>query len=131
MGSNDEIPEDILLFLDSCIDSIEQLRVLFFLQSDPNRSWTIAEITQELRSADTSIAKRIEDLYSRQVLQRLPELGDRHKFTPSSPEVARVVQKLVELNQIKPYRIIEAVYSKSNKTLRLFADAFNFRGNKS
>jgi hypothetical protein len=129
--TKDALPEDVLQFLHSCIDSVEQLRVLMLLYSDHNRIWTTAEITAELRSTSTSIACRLEALYERNVLVRSLEKRDGHQFRPGTPEVREVIQHLVEENQRKPFRIIDAIYSRPNKTLQAFADAFKLRGGKS
>jgi hypothetical protein len=128
--SHEELPEDVLRLLNNCIDSVEQLSVLLLLHSQPDRVWSNFEITAELRSADNSISKRLDDLYQRNILVRLPEMEGGHKFSPSTAEVARVVQRLAEQNRMKPYRVIESIYSRPNKALQAFADAFNLRGNK-
>lgn len=129
--ARDDLPRDVLHFLDTCIDSVEQLSVLLLLHSDPERVWVASEITTELRSADTSIARRLDDLYARKVLVRVPELKECHKFSPSTPDVREVVQNLSEEYRLRPYRVIDAIYSRPTKALQAFADAFKFRGDKS
>jgi hypothetical protein len=129
--ATEEVPEKVLRFLDSYIDSIEQLRVLLLLYSDPSRIWTTAQVTAELRSSDTSIVKRLEDLYARGVLERRPELGGAHRFTPCTEELVDAIDCVARENQVRPYRLIEAIYSRPNRALRDFADAFKFRGDKS
>jgi hypothetical protein len=126
--SDHEIPEDVLRFLESCIDSVEQLQILLLLHSEPERSWTSAQISRELRSTDTSIEKRVEGLYVRDVLRRPPEKGDPIRFRPGTPELAKVIQRLSEQNQKRPYRVIDAIYSHPRKALKAFADAFKFKG---
>jgi hypothetical protein len=128
--SGEDLPERVLHFLDACIDSVEQLRVLLLLHSSPHRVWATAEIISELRSTDTSIAKRLEGLYARKVILRMPESG-HHQFNPTSPHLKEVIGELAEQNQLRPYRVIEAIYSRPNKALQDFADAFKLRGGKS
>lgn len=126
---SENLPEEILKFLESSIDSVEQLRVLLLLHSDPEREWSTAEITKELRSADSSIEQRLNALYDREVLVRLLEPG-RHKFTPSSEEIRKNIQQLEQVNQSKPYRVIDAIYSRRANALDAFVDAFKFKGDK-
>ncbi|MBY0471534.1 hypothetical protein K2X30_10240 [bacterium] len=129
--AGEDLPESVLLFLDTCIDSVEQLRVLLLLQSAPERIWTTAEITTELRSADTSIANRLDALYARKVLWPVPNAKDRHKYSPTNEDLRHVIGELATQNQLRPYRVIEAIYSRPNKALQAFADAFKLRGGKS
>ena len=128
--ARDVLPRHIQEFLDTFIDSVEQLRVLLLLYSDPQKLWTVAEITAELRSAESSITKRLDDLYSRKVMVRLPELKGSHRFSPSTADIEVVVRDLAEQNQLRPYKVIDAIYSRPDKVLRDFADAFKFRGDK-
>ncbi len=89
--SKEDIPEKVLHFINERIDSVELLQVLLLLHSNPARIWTISDITSELRSANSSIIKRLEDLYSRKVLVRELAEKDQHRFSPSSDEVKSVI----------------------------------------
>lgn len=127
----EDLPENILKFLNTYIDSIEQLRILLLLHSFPDRVWTTAEITAELRSTDTSVVKRLDDLYSRKVLSRVPDSMNRHQFNPISVDLKKVIGELAVQNQLRPYRVIEAIYSQPSKALQQFADAFKLKGDDS
>jgi hypothetical protein len=114
-SASDAISPGVLRFLETCIDSVEQLRVLLLLHSDPERLWTIGEMTAELRSADGAIVSRLNGLYDRFVLTRLPELKERHKFSPASAEVSKVVTELAAENRLRPHRLIQLIYSGPGK----------------
>lgn len=126
----ENLPEDILHFLNTRIDSIEQLQVLLLLHSNPQRTWTIAEISYEIRSVETSIAKRLNDLYERKVLVKMNETDDLHTFSPFSSDISTLIQSLAEENRRRPYRIIEAIYSRPAKSILEFAAAFKLRGDQ-
>jgi hypothetical protein len=124
--NSDEIPAEVRDFLESCIDSVEQLRVILLLREDPARDWSAAELAHELRSTESSIGKRLAGLYERGVLVR-PASAARHRFAPASPAVARVVGELDEIHQKRPYRVIDIIYSRAPDALTAFADAFRIR----
>lgn len=128
--ARDDIPNEILNFLHECIDSVEQLRVLLLLSDNPVRVWTVTELTKELRSTETSIQKRLDDLYSRGVLARDSSLAGKHRFNPSSEDMRTLVKSLEQINQARPYRVIDAIFSRPSEALKAFADAFKFRGGK-
>lgn len=127
---HDDLPERVLLFLDKYIDSVELLRVLLLLYSTPDKVWTKNEITNELRSTDASISKRLDDLYNRGVLIS-PKNKDLHLFAPVSDELKKTIIELDKINKTRSFTIIDAIYSRSNiNKIRAFADAFVVRGDK-
>jgi hypothetical protein len=127
----DKLPEILRHFLESSIDSVEQLRVLLLLRSDLNRQWTIEEITAEMRSSTSSIQKRLDDLYARGVLVHLPESGERHSYRPANDQLRDVITLLAEVDLVRPYCVIDAIYSNPTKSLKAFSDAFRLRRDKS
>lgn len=128
MSKRDDLPQDVRIFLETSIDSIEQLQVLLLLFSKPERQWTIAEITTELRSATSSIEKRIQDLYGRNILVKSAD--SFHKYRSTSPEVQALIAGVAEHNHLRPYQVIDAIYSTSSKSIQAFADSFKVRGEK-
>lgn len=114
----------MLAFLHACIDSVEQVEVLLLLHNHPEKSWTVREITAELRSTENSISKRLADLYSRKVLVADPKQPERHRYSPASEELRDVIRRLSEENAIRPYRVIDAIYSKPPKDLLAFSESF-------
>lgn len=127
----DDLPKDARYFLENSIDSIEQLQVLLLLHANPDRIWTTNEIAVELRSVDTSIQKRLNDLYIRNVLLPLKGNDNEHKFLPSSQAMKKLIDVIVSENQLRPYRIIDAIYASPDKTILDFANAFKMRGDNS
>jgi hypothetical protein len=127
----DELSEGIRIFLENCIDSVEQLEVLLLLHAEPEREWSLAEIIAELRSTENSIKQRLANLYSRKVLAP-PEPGSTtHRFRVVAPETTPIIDELAEHYRIRPNRVIDAIYARPTKALRDLADAFRiWRGRK-
>lgn len=123
--SANRIPESVERLILESIDSVELLRVLMLLFDQPERAWTVAEINRELRSSESSIAKRLSDLYSRRLLKR-PET-ESHCYVPYSEETAQAVRALAECHRLMPYRVIELIYSRPTDALRAFAAAFKIK----
>lgn len=125
----DDLPIHVRYFLQTSIDSIEQLQVLLLLHASPERAWTAQEIATELRSVDTSINTRLKELYKRKIL--LPLNENQHQFLPTSPDMQELISVVVSENQLRPYQIIDAIYSSQDKSIQDFANAFKMRGDKS
>lgn len=123
---------EVRLFLKDCIDSVEQLRVLLLLFESPERWWTVSELTQELRSTDSSISKRLDDLYAKGVLVRGSNNPNLHSYQLVSQGMKKTIQSLAEFHSLRPYRVIDLIYAQPNEALQAFADAFRFKkGGKS
>ena len=125
--TTDDIPEHVRRFITEYIDSVEQLRVLLLLFENPDRRWSVGQITRELRSSDGSITKRIEDLHERGLLARDPAEPDLHTFEHVQEDLRATVRDLAEANASRPYRVIELIYARPNEALRAFADAFKIK----
>ena len=122
----DDLPKTLVDFVTASIDSVEQVHVLLSLHADPSRTWTVAELTRELRSADASIERRIEDLRARGVLAR-GEAPGTVSFRPASPGARDCIELLAKAYRERPTRLIELIYSKPPQALQAFADSFKFR----
>jgi hypothetical protein len=123
--SNDQIPENIRRFIFACIDSVEQLEVLAMLHDQPDKDWTYLALSQELRSTESSVEKRVRDLVDRRVIH--PIASGSFRFNPRSEEVRQVVHDLVGVYRLRPYRVMELIFSKPVNAMQSFADAFKFK----
>lgn len=134
----DQIPEHVRAFLTACIDSVEQLEVLALLHDHPTRPWTAISLSQELRSTETSVARRLETLVSRKVIEPISvsAAADRAEsptftYTPVSPAVAATVAEVVNIYRLRPYRVMDLIFSKPVSAMQSFADAFRFKKDES
>jgi hypothetical protein len=122
----EDLSEEIKRFISQNIDSVEQLRVLAVLANDRARRWTVSELTQELRSAPGSIEKRLNDLYSRNVLVADPGSRAQHIFKVDNEQLP-LLEDLLKIFELKPYRIIELIYTPPVNPLTEFANAFKIK----
>lgn len=122
----DDLPKDLVEFVFASIDSVEQVHVLLSLHADPSREWTVAELTRELRSAEASIGRRVDDLRLRGVLADGEQPGVV-RYKPASERAASCIDLLARAYRERPTRVIELIYSKPPQALQAFADSFKFR----
>jgi hypothetical protein len=119
------IPENIRQFVHSSIDSVEQLEVLALLHDNPEKEWTIQALSQELRSTESSVDKRLRDLVDRRVLE--PIENSPFFYRPKSPALDELVSELVRYYRLFPFRIMDMIFSRPVNTMQSFADAFRFK----
>ena len=127
---SEEIPGDIVAFVVRAITSIEQINILILLRERPDRKWTAATLSAELRSTESAIQRRLDDLYAAGVLQPPAHAHTGIGYSPTAPAVGEMLDRLIELYRNKPTRLIELVYSRPAQGVLAFADAFRLTKEK-
>jgi hypothetical protein len=127
---NDELSEKLKSFVTTCIDSVEQLQVLILLLEDTGKGWRVNEIAQRLRSVDSSITKRLEDLYVRKVIRRNSSDPSEYAFELIQPEFRDVIFELATVFKARPYKIVDLIYERPREAIRAFSETFNFKKGK-
>lgn len=123
------MPAAIYHFLRDHIDSVEQLEVLALLQGEPVHPWTIAEISHELRSTDVSVGKRLAGLMQSGVVTS--PAADSYLFHPSDPALATLAREVVAYYRLRPYRVMDVLFSKPQSAIKTFADSFRLKKDES
>lgn len=124
-----DMPGGIHHFLRDHIDSVEQLEVLALLQTEPVRRWSVAEISHELRSTDVSVGKRLAGLVQSGVVTE-PDPG-AYLFNPNDPALAALTREVVAYYRLRPYRVMDVLFSKPQSAIKTFADSFRLKKDES
>lgn len=124
--SDNDIPKSVRDFVFEYIDSVEQLEILQLMQGDAPKSWSSSELTQQLRSNQNSIEKRLSLLISQGLVEKRPQSGDY--FLPENAH-SEALRELVEYYKIHRYKILELIFSPMKKS-RDLAEAFRLSPSK-
>ena len=73
----ERLPDSVMQFLETHIDSVEQLQVLLLLSLEPERSWTVAGIAGRLNTSMSSVEIRLRRLISHGLLE---QAGDTYSY---------------------------------------------------
>jgi hypothetical protein len=109
-------------FINKNITSIEQIEVLLILHANPDRVWTIDEISAILRSSRYSIESRMAGL----IAARLAKASENGYRYAASGRSHAFVEELQEEYSARRFSVIEIVFSKADP-LQSFADAFRIK----
>ena len=125
----ERIPEPVRRFVDECIESVGLLEVLLLLQSDPDRTWTPAAVSREVRSERVWAEVQLEYLRTHGLLEAERGAGDpAYRYSPSRPEQDQVVSQLREAFATRRVRVIQLIFKQpQTERLRAFSEAFRFR----
>lgn len=115
-----EISAKLKQFIFEFVDSVELIEVLLLMRNQPDVWFNAAQISAELRSSPTSIAKRLSRLAH---IDLLAYKDDQFRFSPHTNELKDIVSELANEYLLRRHSIFELIFS-SSKNARQFADAF-------
>ena len=118
------IPDDLAAFAQS-LQSFWALDLLTLLHRDRARRWTVDAVTRELRSTESLVREIIASLEHRGLLAR--DADGSVRYQPSAPELDDLVGRLLHCCAERPLALMREIYSRPNKKLRIFSDAFKLR----
>lgn len=109
-------------FVNKNITSVEQIEVLLILHANPDRVWTVGEVSAILRSSPYAIESRMPGLTAAR-LAKAVEGGFQYV---ASGRAHACVEMLQEEYSARRFSVIELVFSKADP-LQSFADAFRLK----
>lgn len=120
----DDIPSDVVRLVAGHIVSVEQLETLLLLFRE-RTEWTPETIAEALRTSASSASKRLRDLSSSKLIENAE--GEKYRYVGGDDRLDATIGSLAAAYAERPYRIIELIFSKPIKNLRVYADSFRFR----
>jgi biotin operon repressor len=118
-----EFTDAFRTFVNKNITSVEQIEVLLILLANPERAWSINEISAILRSSPNSIGSRLDTLRRAGLASPVEGQGYRYAATGRSHEMVEMLQ---EEYGARRFSVIELVFSRPDAA-RSFAEAFRFK----
>jgi hypothetical protein len=108
------------------IDSVAQLEVLLLLLRDPAKVWTSVTLAKELRVTEPWTYAQLQLLTQHNLAVRVPAVANGYRYGADVVTHA-VVQELEKAYQSHPVAVVTLIYTKPNRALQSFSDAFKFR----
>ena len=122
------VSEEIKNFVYRYFENIEQLRIVLLLHGDPNRDLSLLEICSRVYLPPDRAIAEIQKLEKKGLVGMHTE-GDRTTFRyfPQSEEIAHSIDTLAVMDREMPVTLINLIYDRSRRQLRIFADAFRLK----
>ena len=111
-------------FLEDRVESVEQLEILLLLQRHPDRSWTAADAASELGLLESRVARHLEALGRRDLLDVRLGHNVRYRFSPATETLAAAARQVAEAYRERCSAVIAFVTTRRLRALRDFSDAF-------
>jgi hypothetical protein len=126
-SGNPGFAEDVAGFVTMNLRTVWTLELLMLLRGEPERAWTPAALTAELR-ANLSMVDEI--------LRRLEGLGlvgqdeEGWRYRPARPDLDDLCARTEQAYRHKPFAMISLIY-RSSGPLHDLAEAFRLKGKTS
>ena len=112
-------------FIKTQLESVDELRALLLLYSDPQKEWDVTAIAVKLYLRPAAAAAVLTRLAAKHFLVADGE-PLRYRFQPRSSELSQLVKELAELDRQRPVTLLNMIYSRP-KDIQAFADAFRIK----
>ena len=122
----DELPRDIVDFLDRHISSVMALEVLLHLAKH-DRVFDPRGLSSALGGSPDAVILSLEELQAGGLISRTSEADLTYRYTPPSTEANRSVHALSETYARRKVAVVSHIFSRPRDDLRAFSDAFRLR----
>jgi hypothetical protein len=120
----DEIPGDVRQFIERNIESLAQLELLLLLHNDKSRLWDAAELSKLMGFSTAMTTGLLRDLTSRGFAM---VTGEKYRYGVADSATEHSIATLSETYRTRRVAVTTEIYSRPNKQLKSFADAFRVR----
>ena len=125
-----DLTAEVRQFVLDHIDSIEQLEVLLTVSKEL-RTWTVAQVQEEIRTDIDSARNRLQGLEQQGFLQK-QTTGTKvtYLYNPKNVELRNEVERVRESYREHRFGVINLIIAKPNDLIQTFADAFRIKKGK-
>ena len=109
---------------------MEQLEVLLFVSTNPQKWWTVQDVYNVVKSSLPSITERLNEMAARGFLRKETGTEVRYQFGPNDENLQKLISELGNAYKEKSVKVVQAIYSKPPDAVQEFAKAFRVRKEK-
>jgi predicted transcriptional regulator len=118
------LPADVEQFISEYVRSVEHLEVLLAMAALPDAKWSVAELFGKVRSSESSVRERLEELNAQGLVDKHGEL---YQFSPKETRLREIIEQLAKAHKERSIRVIQTIYSERGRAVRELSAAFRFR----
>ncbi|MEO8063610.1 MAG: helix-turn-helix domain-containing protein [Pseudomonadota bacterium] len=123
------IPERVLNFIESAIDTVPELEALLLLREHDSRWWSDEDVAARTYVSRKEASRILETLRRRGliVLEADPA---KYRYAPGNPDTTRLMAEVASAYQHHLMPIANLIHQKSSASVREFARAFDLKKDK-
>jgi hypothetical protein len=121
------VPPEVRRFIEEHIGSVAQLEILLLLHARGGTELSAEAVARELRVEPRWAAAELRELTAHGLFEERSAPEPLYRFAPPTPELARAVVLLADAYRQRRVTVINLIFEKPSKNIRVFADAFRLR----
>ncbi|WP_395399304.1 hypothetical protein ACHMW6_20155 [Pseudoduganella sp. UC29_106] len=122
------IPDDVRRYIVQCVPSVPYLEAITLMSANAEATWDARLLAQRLYLDEPRAETLLQELRAAGIATA--DADGRWRYAPSSPQLAELLARVVDIYARHLVEVSTLVHSKSNRKARLFADAFVWRKDK-
>ena len=116
---------EVLTFIASSFHSVWALELLFLMRSDRSRTWSVGDLTRELRASEPLVQSILPDFINKGLV--LETARNLFQYRPAARELDQLVDRVAAAYTENRVMLINEIFRAPERTARSFADGFRFR----
>lgn len=112
-------------FIRTQIETVDNLRVLLVLQSEPQTVWDAAAVSERTQLRPEVAVRVLEDLAAKGLIE--VSSSQHYRYGPQRPEFAPLVEQLAQIDREHPVSLINLIYARP-EDVKAFVEAFHRKG---
>ena len=108
-------------FIRTQIETVDSLRALLLLRSDPQARWDAGLVSAQLHLPPQEAARVLGDLAAKGLIN--VSSGLYYRYGPPLPEFAPLIEQLAQIDQAHPVSLINLIYARP-EDVKAFVEAF-------
>jgi hypothetical protein len=112
-------------FIRTKIETVDNLRVLLVLQSEPQTLWDAVTVSDRLQLRPDVATRVLEDLAAKGLIE--VSSGPHYRYGPRWPEFEPLVEQLAQIDREHPVSLINLIYARP-EDVKAFAEVFQRKG---
>ena len=125
--SDPDFPDDLRLFIEEIIPTVDAAELLVMLAQHPDRAYSPRDAVEGMRP--TAVTEPAARRYLAHFATRgvVAEEGDTYRYSPETPELDSMVRALMRVFNERPVTLVRMIYAPRDDKIRSFADAFRIK----
>jgi len=109
-------------FIRTQIETVDNLRALLLLRSDPQARWDAELVSTRLYLPPQDAARVLGDLASKGLIN--VSSSTYYRYGPPLPEFAPLIEQLAQIDQEHPVTLVNLIYARP-EDVKAFVEAFH------
>jgi hypothetical protein len=126
IDSDNDIPAQVLRFLEANIDTVPQLETLLMMREESERGWLLADVASRNYTTEQRAMETLNALHRRGLVSSEGS-PPRYRYDPARDDLRALVADLARCYRRNLLLVTELIHAKPSGAVKEFARAFDLK----